>query len=493
MIHTPVNRPQGAGMVDDRVISAPFFWEELSKKGSLIAFVDAATGQQLTYADLDREVEELAEKLQRASKKFALLPIRRNLASVIWYLGLLRAGHAVALCDRLEPRMMQQYFPNFVVLPEDSGLEPPYLKTVVKRGFAIFEDEQEYPIEPRLAVMMQTSGSTRIPKFARLSTYNVAFGALQVVASLDITDADRAISSLPFSHIYGLSVLHSHLFAGASIILTERPIVDRAFWSHVADYNVTSLAGVPWTYEALMGSRLLPKCMGPLKKLTQSAGRLSPECRRWLVESCRDTRAVYFMYGQTEAAGRITVLPPEVIDTMGSVGYVVPGGGLKCDPDGQVIFSGPNVMLGYAYSRKDLASGDDFHGVLPTGDFGKLGPDGRLYLGGRKDRLCKLFGLRFNLDDIEAEFRAAGAVAVIADSKGLFVFAENVSSDVVRRRANAIANALGVPMGAFHVASVAQLPRNKTGKILYSALHTKVSEQTSCFAEGEGTWPHSRS
>lgn len=121
------------------------------------------------------------------------------------------------------------------------------------------------------------------------------------------------------------------------------------------------------------------------------------------------------MYGQTEATARMAVLPPErLADKLGSAGLALPGGRLEADDDGEILYHGPNVMMGYADTADDLSRGDDLGGVLRTGDLGRVDPDGFLHITGRLKRMAKIFGIRVNLDDVERMLRGSGPVAVTA-------------------------------------------------------------------------------
>ena len=62
---------------------------------------------------------------------------------------------------------------------------------------------------------------------------------------------DRGITSLPLHYCYGLSVLHSHLAAGAGVVLTSASVVDPCFAAALRDGGVTNIAGVPHTYALL--------------------------------------------------------------------------------------------------------------------------------------------------------------------------------------------------------------------------------------------------
>lgn len=113
---------------------------------------------------------------------------------------------------------------------------------------------------------------------------------------------------------------------------------------------------------------------------------------------------LFVMYGQTEAAPRISYVPPERLpEKAGSIGIPIPGGRLELDPDtAELVYRGPNVMMGYAERRDALAKGDECGGVLRTGDLGEVDSDGFFYLKGRLKRFIKISGARINLDSVEA-------------------------------------------------------------------------------------------
>ncbi|GAB3865821.1 hypothetical protein GCM10027610_116700 [Dactylosporangium cerinum] len=183
---------------------------------------------------------------------------------------------------------------------------------------------------------------------------------------------------------------------------------------------MTSLALVPSQYEMLRRLRFDPWRYPSLRTLTQAGGRLRAE----LVRDFHDRMAsaggrLFVMYGQTEAAPRLTTLPADrLAEKLGSVGPAVPGGRLTVrledgtettEPGvvGEVLYRGPNVMMGYAETAADLARGDEQGGLLETGDLGHLDEEGYLFIDGRLKRFGKVFGVRLNLDDIE-RLAAAG-------------------------------------------------------------------------------------
>src|SRR4029453_16211375 len=116
---------------------------------------------------------------------------------------------------------------------------------------------------PDLALLLSTSGSTGSPKLVRLSRANLLANARSIAESLDLRSTDVAITSLPLHYCYGLSVLHSHLLVGASVVLTGLSVADACFWDLAERAAVTGLAGVPHTYALLdavgFTRRVLPR------------------------------------------------------------------------------------------------------------------------------------------------------------------------------------------------------------------------------------------
>ena len=178
------------------------------------------------------------------------------------------------------------------------------------------------------------------------------------------------------------------------------------------------------------------------------------------------------MYGQTEATARICCLPFEqVSQKLGSVGVAVPGGSIAIDQHtGELIYSGPNVMLGYAISREDLAKGDELGGVLRTGDTGRLDSNGYLYITGRLKRFLKVFGKRFNLDEVERILSniLQASVGCLGHDDHLVVVTET------GRDRSAVTEVVcatfDLPRAVVRVHTIGALPRNSNGKLDYPSL-----------------------
>ncbi|MBO2452179.1 AMP-binding protein [Actinomadura barringtoniae] len=438
--------------------------------------IDAATGAALSGAALRARVDEAAAALLRAPAGLVMAPTPISVDGIVRYLGAMTAGRPIALLDPGLPadtmsELVTRYEP--AVLLGDTGpdgyrpadlpaLGPAWLRER-SRGTAPHDD---------LGLLLATSGSTGSPKLVRLSRDAVVANARSIAAALGIDGDEVAPTSLPLFYSYGLSVLNSHLICGATVVVEATGIVNRSFWAAVNDHGVTSLAGVPAQYEMLRRLRLDFGRHPTLRTLTQAGGRLRPE----LVEEFAARMAavggrMFVMYGQTEATARMTVLPPDrMADKPASVGPAIPGGELSVDADGQVIYHGPNVMMGYAENAGDLARGDDLGGTLATGDLGHLDDEGFLCLTGRLKRIGKVFGTRLNLDDVERLASGLGTVAAVGADDRVIVWAEGGTEPACSDTAGALSERLRLHHTGIEVRGIDRLPLLPNGKVDYRAL-----------------------
>ena len=318
----------------------------------------------------------------------------------------------------------------------------------------------------------------------RLSLKNLIANAASISQYLKITPTEIAITSLPFNYSYGLSVINSHLFSGASIALTNRSLLDAGFWKLINELNVTSLAGVPYSYEMLLKLRLERLKMPTVKTLTQAGGRLDPIKVKKVAEFCLANDMRFFtMYGQTEATARISYLPLEnVLKRPNSIGKAIPNGLLRIeDGDGQpveasgvvgeLIYEGPNVSMGYAECLDDLKLGDVFKGTLRTGDLASFDDAGYFYIDGRIQRFLKIFGVRISLDAVERLLIDKGVEGAVYGTDDLLTISVvNLASDKLEELQLSFAATLGIHHSGVRVRTISELPRLVNGKVDYQCL-----------------------
>lgn len=337
------------------------------------------------------------------------------------------------------------------------------------------------PLAAELGLLLLTSGTTGSSKFVRLSWSAVAANARQIAASLSLTPDSVAIAHLPFHYSYGMSVATSHLAAGGRIAFIEDAVTSPDFWGKVRASGGTHFPGVPFHYNVLarLGFDMVPPSVDTF---TQAGGHLDERMQIAVRARADERKARFFvMYGQTEAAPRISCMPSERLrEKLGSVGIAMPGGRLVIvDPEGaplpagetgRVVYEGPNVMMGYAEHRADLALGDVTGGRLETGDLGRLDADGFLFLSGRAARFAKIAGLQLSLDDMERELASLGTLACIDLGERIALAFEGEVPPAAKEQAKALARACKIPPASFVLRALPELARKSSGKIDYARL-----------------------
>jgi acyl-CoA synthetase (AMP-forming)/AMP-acid ligase II len=455
--------------------------------------VDVASGRALGHDELAGEVTRVTEALSALPEGVLFARASIDLPSLLHYLGALEGGRAVALIDpglnaESLAKLVARFAPGAVLAAPDGEPPPGYR---AKDGHWVRVESDGVRPHPDLAVLLATSGSTGAPHFARLSRRAILSNAHAIAEVLGIGPDDVAPTSLPPHYSYGLSVLNSHLARGATIVIEPSGILGRTFWDAVSQCGCTSLAAVPYHYEMLRRLKFDPARYPRLRMLTQAGGRLRPEL---VTEFDAKMRAVggglSVMYGQTEAAPRMATMPAELLaHKPDSVGPAMPGGRFSIRQNdgtetthpkitGEVIYRGPNVMMGYAEGAAELALGDQLGGVLPTGDLGYLDEDGFLFVTGRLKRIGKVFGNRLSLDDLEQAARATelgiDIVAAVAGDDKVVLFAEGIGKDVCKQVSRALADRLHLHASGFDVRPIDVVPLLASGKIDYQALTERI-------------------
>lgn len=263
------------------------------------------------------------------------------------------------------------------------------------------------------AEIIFTSGSTGKPKGVMISHRNLIANTTSILEYLSLTPDDRMLVVLPFYYCYGLSLLHTHLRIGGSIVLNNSFMFLGTVINNLLRYSCTGFAGVPSHFQILMRmSDTFRKTRFPsLRYVTQAGGKLATVFIDEFREAFPEVM-FYVMYGQTEATARLSYLPPEFYESKkGSMGKGIPGvelkvvssDGEKVKPGetGEVIARGDNIMMGYYFDNE--STGKSLRdGWLWTGDLGEVDDDGFIYLTARKNEIIKVRGKRISPKEIEA-------------------------------------------------------------------------------------------
>lgn len=466
------------------VTAAPPFWQTLATHGKTAAVLDYGSGSSLSYCDLSSRVHEVSDQMRRFPRALVLILANNDLGCIICYLAALDAGHAAFLSPMSARNpgaaaLILAYRPEFVLL--NSGGMPAECRAEYDlsgsfAGYVAMRRRKctDAPPHESLALLLSTSASTGSPKSVRLSAAGLAASAAQVCDVLRLASADRGLLSLPLSFVYGLSVLNSSLYAGSEVVLIPGTFADRAYYARIASAGVTSVACVSQIFEYMRQLQIDAGVLPAVNRLTHSGSALDRRLFTWVYDRFGAHVSIYLMYGQTEACGRISVLEPSALPASHrSVGRAIRGSKISMADDGEIIYRGPGVMLGYATSREDLALGDVLHGTLHTGDLGVLDEHGRLFITGRKSRYCKVFGQRINLDDVEAFVRTEKPAAVVESNGTIGIFLEGSAPEAPTLLLK-VAQQFQLPPSSIRIRAVPGFPRTPHGKIAYSVLLSTV-------------------
>ena len=257
----------------------------------------------VTFADLADHVDQ--SSWATGQRRLVAIAGTTSIETLQTYVAALAHGHVVLMVPGDDPQaadsIIEAYDPD-IVLTDDAGV-------IVRRQRSIHD------LHPDLALLMSTSGSTGSPKLVRLSRENLISNAESIAQFLQITTQDRAITTLPLHYCYGLSVVNSHLVAGASVVPTQLSVVDPCLWDLVDQTAATSFAGVPYTFDLLDGIGFADQHHPSLRQVTVAGGRLDSASVRRYAQLGRDSGwSLVPMYGQTEATARMAYVPPELVE-----------------------------------------------------------------------------------------------------------------------------------------------------------------------------------
>ena len=431
------------------------------------ALVDTAdSSRSLTHEQLSVRVAAVAASLPAAAHGRCLVhvPLTAEVDAVVGYLAVLLAGHVALVTDDHTGEIGTRYRPDLVLEPDGS--------------FSWAAVGPQHLLHPDLALLLSTSGSTGSPKLVRLSRDNVLSNADAIASALAVTPADRAVTLLPLHYCFGLSVLHTQLRAGATVVLRGGSAADPDLGDALLQHGVSMIPATPHLVDILDVQGVLERDLPALRLVLQAGGALAPD--RVSAVAARGRAggwSLVVMYGQTEATARMAVLAPELVaDHPDAVGWPVAGSSFRLDttvpeattgpdPVGELIFSGPGVMLGYAEHPDDLALGRMVE-ELRTGDLARIGGNGLVRVVGRRAGFVKIMGLRVDLGRVEQRLRAAGLQAcVTAAGEQLQVTYATAGAPEARHVRALAAQLAGVSVAVVSARGVGHLPRLASGKV----------------------------
>ena len=448
---------------------------------SKVAMRDSC-GASITYGQLVSFIDDFKNRVVERSLVFILStntvsPLAAIIACIECKVVPLILGG-----DTNEERLnelVDLYKPNFVWCEANSVVNDT-LEEYMFIGCSLYKlNPLLVEMNSSLAFLLSTSGSTGSPKLVRHSYRNLKSSLENVSTLFALNGEERALATLPLQYTMGLSVACSHIYSGSQVLLCNEPMTSIEFWNFIKEQKATSFTGVPYNYEVLDKLRFFRMNFPHLKVLSQGGGKLKESLWKKITDFC-DSNDMKFIatYGQTEGTARMAYLPSEFsANKVGSIGKSVKNGVLYLEDEfgnkidapniqGELIYEGTNVTLGYAYCSDDLNKGDTNGGLLRTGDFAIRDEDGFFYIQGRKSRFLKIFGLRISLDHLERIVSEAFDVpcACKGNDNLVEVFLENYKGD-----ASKVKDFIVEQSGLFHkvveISVVQELHRTSSGKI----------------------------
>jgi long-chain acyl-CoA synthetase len=463
-----------------------YFLELNKHKDGSIALVDDQNNQ-MTYGELRSFTEFFKSKIDERALVFHFS--ENSVPSVSLYIACLQSKLVPLLLSpqtdiELIQVLMNEYQPNYIIIPQN--LQSNFKGQIIfeSNGYLVLKTNDSVSrMHQDLAMLLPTSGSTGSPKLVRHSYLNINSSAKNVAHFFKIETSDRAFAFLPMFYTMGLSVINSYLSAGASVLLVKSSMTDANFWSCLKNGNITSITGVPYSFDILKKMRFFRMKLPTLKIVTQGGGKLSEE----LYEDCLNfaqQNQIDFIptYGQTEGTARMAYLEPTFAgQKKGSIGKAIPNGTLSVineqgietfegEATGEMVYRGQNVTLGYANCKDDLVLGDERNGILFTGDLVKRDADGFYFIVGRRSRFLKIYGIRVSLDDVEKLVSQSFETECACGGNDQKMFILITNPNLEKSVSEFIVQKTGLFHQSFQVQFVDKIPRNETGKVIFNGI-----------------------
>jgi long-chain acyl-CoA synthetase len=485
-------------------------------------------GVWTTYGELDSRSNQIAWLLADhgiVPGDRVVIACENSVTFVIAYFGALKAGavavpvspngsvdgfaHALAHSQargliagaKAMPRLEQ-------VGPADAGLKlcisdvsPEALPRVSAAGYAtirLAETLSACPanrpnvkrIDKDLESIMYTSGSTGRPKGVMLTHLNTLSNMRSIAEYLELSDTDRVMVVLPFSYIYGKSLLLTHILVGGSLVIDDRFAFPNVVLDAMIETAVTGFAGVPSTFSLLLANSRVRSLRFPaLRYVTQAGGAMSASLQKEVAQVF-DPARLYVMYGATEAGPRLSYLnPADLQQKWGSVGKAIPnvelgivdeqGSEVPSGEIGEIVARGSNITQGYWRDPEGTAEVLR-NGIYRTGDLGRRDEEGFLYITGRARETIKIKGFRVSAAKIEDALTSVEEIAEAAViSMNDEILGEAPCAFVVLRPgrqlcAETIRQLLSSRLQSHELPKVIEfcreLPKNSSGKVMKSLL-----------------------
>ncbi len=452
-------------------------FKSLQKYEKKTALIDEKSNT-VTYKNIFDYCESKLKKIESGKLIFMLADNSKQFIKT--YICFLEKKLIQALIDpqiniNLLNKLIETYSPSYLFVKNKFKIPKNYEIFLELEGYSILRKKSDFKIltHKNLRLLLTTSGSTGSNKFVRISDENIFSNTRSIIRYLNINSTHRSLTTMPPFYTYGLSILNTHIIRGASILVTDRRVIEKKFWEFFNDFKITSFGGVPFFYEVLFRLNFNKMNLKYLKYFTVAGGRLKLELVKYFNHyAYQNAKKFIVMYGQVEATSRISYLDFKYHATkIGSIGKAIPGGRLFLNKKKEICYKGKNVSMGYAKSLKDLNGKDSNKGLLQTGDLGYCDTDGFFFISGRKSRDIKLQGHRINLDELEniiKNFINVNCICLSNNNKILIFLTKK--NKKINDLLSKISNITNLHIKNFEIRYISRIPRTSNGKISYDRM-----------------------
>ena len=248
-----------------------------------IAIIDKEYSN-LTYEQVLIETNKIKKEVKKRS--VILIISENSLGSLLAYIFCIINNHIGIIIDSKTAKkniikIFQNYQPQYVFISKKNNA---ILKKVCSEKYSLFDQSlmknklyKKINLNKDLSLLLSTSGSMGSIKFVKLSKSNLKYNTDSIIKYLKVNKKDSAITNLPISYSYMLSIINTHFEVGGSIVISKYSLIEKEFWEILKKSKITSFNGVPYTYEMLERIGLKNIKIDTLKYLTHAGGKLDKE------------------------------------------------------------------------------------------------------------------------------------------------------------------------------------------------------------------------
>jgi O-succinylbenzoic acid--CoA ligase len=289
-------------------------------------------------------------------------------------------GRAVLLLDRRAPEA------------ERARVVAEARPTHVLDGTGLRSSADGVPVEPEVAAVVATSGTTGDPRAVELTWAGLRAAVAGTARTLGLQAGDRWLATMPLHSVGGLAVVARTWVGG-----TAAEILGRFDPAALAATSATLTSLVPTTLARCLDAGV---DLRRFRCILVGGAPLPADLRR-----------------RAEVAGAAVVDSYGLTETWGGVVYdgrPLDGVTVRLDDGGEIFLRGPMVMRGYRLRPADTATTLSPDGWLRTGDVGVRADDGALRVVDRRRDLVVTGGVSVSPTEVEGVLRRHPGVADVA-------------------------------------------------------------------------------